>query len=162
LGIAGAAVLSLPNLNFGSQGSIAGPLEVALAMLSFAAFSVLSKPLVHKYGSVWVTILAGLAGTVMLLPFLSWGFISEVAGLSLTGWTSVLYLSLLSTVVGYLLFYTLVCRGAVSRLSVQLYLIPVISVVGGVLLLHEALSVYVIAGGAILLLSVALATMSRK
>lgn len=162
LGIAGAIVLSLPNLDFGSSGSIVGPLEVVLAMLSFAVFSVLSKPLVHKYSSVSVTIWAGLAGTVMLLPLLSWGFVSEVAGLSLTGWVSVLYLSLLSTVVGYLLFYTLVSRGAVSKLSIQLYLIPVVSVVGGVLLLQESLGAHIFAGGAILLLSVALATMNRK
>jgi len=80
----------------------------------------------------------------------------------LTGWVSVLYLSLLSTVVGYLLFYTLVSRGAVSKLSIQLYLIPVVSVVGGVLLLQESLGAHIFAGGAILLLSVALATMNRK
>lgn len=162
LGIAGAVILSLPNLDLSSAKSIVGPLEVALAMLSFAVFSVLSKPIVHKYSSVLVTIWAGLAGTLMLLPLLSWGFVSDVAELSLTGWFSVLYLSLLSTVVGYLLFYMLVSRGSVSKLSIQLYLIPVVSVVGGVLLLQESLSAHVIAGGAILLLSVALATMNRK
>lgn len=162
LGIAGVIVLSLPNMGFGSNGSIVGPLEVVLAALSFAIFSVLSKPLVHKYGSVPVTIWSGLGGTAMLLPLLSQGFVSEVAALSLTGWLSVLYLSLLSTVVGYLLFYMLVSRGAVSRLSIQLYLIPVVSVVGGVLLLQEALSIYTIVGGAILLFSIAIATMNRN
>jgi drug/metabolite transporter (DMT)-like permease len=160
LGIGGAMVLSLPNL--GSNTSIVGPLEVVVAALSFAIFSVLSKPLVSKYGSVPVTIWSGVTGTGMLLPLLSPRFVSEVAALSLTGWFSVLFLSLFSTVVGYLLFYTLVSRGAVSRLSVQLYLIPVVSVVGGVLLLQEALSGYTIAGGAILLFSIALATMNRN
>jgi drug/metabolite transporter (DMT)-like permease len=162
LGIAGVIVLSLPNLDWGSNGSITGPLGVLLASLSFAVFSVLSKPLVHKYGSAPITIWSGLAGTVMLLPLLSLGFVSEVTELSLTGWFAILYLSLLSTVVAYLLFYTLVSRGAVTKLSIQLYLIPVVSVVGGVLLLQEALSVYTIAGGAILLFSITLATMNRK
>jgi drug/metabolite transporter (DMT)-like permease len=60
------------------------------------------------------------------------------------------------------MFYTLVSQGAVSRLSIQLYLIPVISVVGGVLLLQESLSVYTIIGGSILLFSIALATMQRS
>ena len=161
-GIAGVIVLSSPDMGFSSNGSIVGPMEVVLAALSFAIFSVLSKPLVHKYGSVPVTIWSGLAGTVMLLPLLSSGFVSEVAALSLIGWFSILYLSVLSTVVGYLLFYTLVSQGAVSKLSIQLYLIPVVSVVGGVLLLQETLSIYTIVGGAILLFSIAFATMNRN
>jgi drug/metabolite transporter (DMT)-like permease len=162
LGIMGALVISLPGLYFSSGGSIIGPLGVVLAALSFATFSVLSKPLVHKYGAAPVTIWAGLTGTIMLLPLISPSFVSEVVTLSMMGWLSILYLSLLSTVVGYLMFYTLVSRGAISRLSIQLYLIPVISVVGGVLLLQESLNVYTIMGGAFLLLSIALATRSRN
>ncbi len=162
MGIIGALVLSLPNMGFGSGGSIVGPLEVVVAALSFATFSVLSKPLVHKYGSASVTIWAGLTGTIMLMPLLSPSFVTEVPALSITGWVSILFLSLLSTVAGYLMFYTLVSRGAVSRLSIQLYLIPVVSLAGGVLLLQESLNVYTIVGGAILLLSIAVATTSKN
>ncbi len=82
--------------------------------------------------------------------------------LSLGGWVSVLFLSLLSTVAGYLMFYALVSRSAVSRLGIQMYLIPVVSVIGGILLLQEGLNVFTIVGGAILLFSVALATKSRN
>ncbi|MEM1566830.1 MAG: DMT family transporter [Candidatus Bathyarchaeia archaeon] len=162
LGLLGAAIISLPNLDLSSVGSILGPLGVFLAVLSYALFAVLSKPLVQKYGSVSVTIWAGLAGTLMLLPFLSEGFTSEIAKLSMNGWLSVLYLSLFSTFAGYLLFYTLVSRETVSKLSIQLYLIPVISVFGGILLLHESVNINILAGGAILLLSVALATTDKN
>jgi drug/metabolite transporter (DMT)-like permease len=162
IGTAGTLVISLPDLNLNSAGSILGPMEVLVAALSFATFSVLSKPLVTKYGSVTVTIFAGLAGTVMLLPLLSPSFSSAVFSLSLGGWVSVLFLSLLSTVAGYLMFYALVSRSAVSRLGIQMYLIPVVSVIGGILLLQEGLNVFTIAGGAILLFSVALATKSRN
>ena len=161
LGIVGATIISLPNLDFDSIVSILGPLEALLAVLSYAFFSVLSKPLVDKYGAVPVTVWAGLAGTLMMLPLLSKSFVSEAAELSLNGWLSVLYLSFLSTFAGYLLFYTLVSQGTVSKLSIQLYLIPVISVVGGVALLHEPVNVNILVGGAILLLSVALATTNK-
>ena len=161
VGIVGAAIISLPNMDFGSVTSILGPLEALLAVLSYAFFSVLSKPLVDKYGAVPVTVWAGLAGTLMLMPFLSKSFLIEAAGLSLTGWLSILYLSFLSTFAGYLLFYTLVSRGAVSKLSIQLYLIPVIGAVGGVVLLHEPVNINILVGGAILLLSVALATTNK-
>ncbi|MFB3888822.1 MAG: DMT family transporter [Candidatus Bathyarchaeia archaeon] len=161
VGIVGALVLSIPSLDLGS-GSIIGPLEVIVAMLAYATFSVLSKPLVHKYGPATVTIWAGLIGTVMLLPLLSSGFGVAVAALSVEGWVSVLFLSFFSTVIGYTMFYVLVGRGAVSKLSIQLYLIPVVSVVGGIVLLQEGLNAYTIAGGAILLLSVGLATKSKS
>jgi drug/metabolite transporter (DMT)-like permease len=162
IGITGALVLALPDQTFSSGEPFVGLLELLVVSLSFAGFSALSKPLIHKYGSAPVTIWAGLTGTVMLLPLLSPSFVTEATALSSTGWLSILFLAILSTVAGYLMFYTLVSRGAVSRLSIQLYLIPVISVIVGVLLLQESVSVYTIIGGAILLFSIALATMQKK
>jgi drug/metabolite transporter (DMT)-like permease len=162
IGVAGTLVMFVPDLSLNSAGSILGPMEVLVAASSFALFSVLSKPLVTKYGSASVTIWAALAGTLMLLPLLSPNFGAETISLSLEGWISVLFLSLLSTVAGYLMFYALVSRSAVSKLGIQMYLIPVVSVIGGILLLQEGLNTYTIAGGAVLLLSVAIATRSRN
>jgi len=162
IGVAGTLVMFVPDLSLNSAGLILGPLEVLFAAFSFALFSVLSKPLVTKYGSASVTIWAALAGTVMLLPLLSPSFGAEVVSLSVEGWISVLFLSLLSTVAGYLMFYALVSRSAVSRVGIQMYLIPVVSVIGGNLLLQERLNTYTIAGGAVLLVSVAIATRSRN
>jgi drug/metabolite transporter (DMT)-like permease len=162
IGITGALVLALPDQTFSSGEPFVGLLELLVVSLSFAGFSALSKPLIHKYGSAPVTIWAGLTGTIMLLPLLSPSFVTEATALSSTGWLSILFLAILSTVAGYLMFYTLVSRGAVSRLSIQLYLIPVISVIVGVLLLQESVSVYTIIGGAILLFSIALATIQKK
>jgi drug/metabolite transporter (DMT)-like permease len=157
----GALILSVPDL--GSATSVLGPLEVVLAGLSYAVFAVLAKPLVGKYGALPVAIWAGAIGTAMLLPLLpTSGFLPEVEALTSLGWESVLYLSLLSTVLGYSLFYTLVGRGKVSTLSIQLYLAPVVSVVGGALLLGEAVTAYTVAGGALLLAAVGLATTRRN
>jgi drug/metabolite transporter (DMT)-like permease len=94
----------------------------------------------------------------MMLPLLSESFLTQASALSFYGWVSVLYLALLSTVFGYLLFYTLVSRGAVSRLSIQLYLVPVVSVVGGALLLNEGLTLPVLVGGGLMLVAVAVST----
>ena len=162
IGVAGTLVMFVPDLSLNSAGSILGPMEVLVAAFSFALFSVLSKPLVTKYGSASVTIWAALAGTLMLLPLLSPNFGAETISLSLEGWISVLFLSLLSTVAGYLMFYALVSRSALSKVGIQMYLIPVVSVIGGILLLREGLNTYTIAGGAVLLLSVAIATRSRN
>jgi len=156
----GAAVLSAGEI-LGFL-SITGPIAVAVAALAYAVYAVFSKPLVDKYGAVSTSIWASLAGTTMLLPLLSPGFLAEASRLSTEGWLSILYLALLSTVVGNTIFYTLVSKGSVSRLSVQLYLIPLVSAVGGVILLGESLTPDVALGGASLLIGVALATSSRR
>ena len=160
LAVSGAAILSAGDLSGGS--SLYGPLAVALAALSYALFAVLAKPLVNKYGALPVAIWAGLVGTIMILPLLSPTFISDVSTLSVTGWQALLYLSILSTVMGYSLFYTLVEKGGVSRVMIQLYLAPVFSVVGGMLLLGESVTLSTFLGGAAMLLAVWIATTRRR
>jgi len=158
LAIAGTAVLSTGSISVNDLSSYAGIIENLITALCYALFTVLAKPLVHKYGSASTTIMAGLVGTAMMLPLLSQSFFVQVSALSVQGWGSVLYLSLLSTVFGYLMFYALVSRGAVTRLSIQLYLIPVVSVIGGALLLNEPIIPSVAIGGGMMLLAVAIAT----
>ena len=157
--LAGAVVLSAGDtLSF---VTLTGPIAVVVTALAYAVYAVLSKPLVGKYGAVPMAIWASLAGTTMLLPLLSGSFLADVSRLTTEGWISVLYLALLSTVLGNTIFYTLVGRKAVSTLSIQLYLIPLVSALGGVFLLGEAVTLYLIFGGAALLVAVALATGTR-
>jgi len=158
LAMAGTAVLSTGSISVNDLSSYAGIIENLITALCYALFTVLGKPLVHKYGSASTTIMAGLIGTAMMLPLLSQSFFAQAATLSSLGWASVLYLSLLSTVFGYLMFYALVSRGAVTRLSIQLYLIPVVSVIGGALLLSEPVTLSVAVGGGMMLAAVAIAT----
>ena len=158
LALAGTAVLSVGSISSNDFASMAGIFEALLTALCYALFAVLGKPLVQKYGSAPTTILAGLVGTAMMAPLLSGSFFSQAASLTVDGWLGVLYLGLLSTVFGYLMFYTLVSRGAVSRLSIQLYLIPVVSIVGGALLLAEQVTATVVIGGGMMLIAVAIST----
>jgi len=158
LAVAGTAVLSTGSISFSDLSSYGGILEALVTALCYALFTVLGKPLVHKYGSAPTTIIAGLVGTGMMLPLLSQSLVTQASSLSFYGWASVLYLALLSTVFGYLMFYAMVSRGAVTRLSIQLYLIPVVSVVGGALLLNEPLTLPVLVGGGMMLTAVAVST----
>jgi len=63
---------------------------------------------------------------------------------------------------GYSLFYILVEKGGVSRVMIQLYLAPVFSVVGGMLLLEESVTIGTLLGGAAMLLAVWIATARRR
>ncbi len=157
LALLGTIVLSIGSVKLSDFSTLVGPSEVMLSAFCYAVFTVLGKPLVQKYGSAPTTIYSGLTGTAMILPLLSSSFIAQVGSLSENGLLSVLYLGVLSNVFGYLLYYTLVSRGAVSKFSIQLYLIPIVSVIGGSLLLNESVTAYTVGGGVMLLAAVALA-----
>ncbi len=156
LAVVGAFILSVgSDLTF---LQITGPLAVILAAFMYSVFSVGSKPLVKSYGARPVAIWVAVIGTTFTLPLLSSNFFTQVSNLSLTGWVSVLYLAILSTVIANMILYTLISSRAVSRLSVQLYLIPLVSLVGGILLLNETWSIFTIIGGFFLLAGIAIAT----
>ncbi|MDA4121044.1 MAG: DMT family transporter [Thaumarchaeota archaeon] len=157
LAVMGSVVISSPDLSL-VGGTVAGPLLVVVAAVAGATFTVASKPLVGKYGPFPVAAWAAFLGTAILLPLLSASLVQQAASLSAGGWASVLYLAVLSTVVANLIFFTLVSRQQVSRLGIQLYLVPVVSAVGGVLILGEGLGVSTVVGGGLLLLAIGLAT----
>jgi len=156
LAVVGAFILSFnTDLTF---HQISGPLAVILSAFMYAVYSVGSKPLVKEYGARPTAIWVAVIGTLFTLPLLSWNFFSQVSALSLVGWVSVIYLAILSTVLANMILYTLIGGRAVSRLSVQLYLIPLVSLIGGILLLDEEFSSLTIIGGGFLFAAIALAT----
>ena len=159
MAITGAIVLSVgADINF---LQITGPLAVIFSALAFAAFAVASKPLVREYGALPVAGWAAMIGTMFLLPLLSKSFVEEIRTLSLTGWFSALYLAILSTVVANIILYNLIGAKPMSKLSIQLYLVPVVSLVGGILLLGESITVLTITGAVLLLSATGLATGMR-
>lgn len=160
LALLGSLLLSLADLNLNGS-AISGSAEAVLAALFYAVFTVVSKPLIQKYGALSVCIWASVTGTAFLLPFASAEFIRQISALSVEGWSALLYLSIISSVVGYSVYYTLVGRGTVSTLSVQLYLIPIVSVIAGVLILHEQVTLLIVIGGAATLVAVGLARMDK-
>jgi drug/metabolite transporter (DMT)-like permease len=160
LGLTGTFVIFVPDLNLGIT-TLLGPLAVVLSSFASGAYTVASKPLVTKYGPIPVSVWASLIGTALLLPLVSPSLLQQAVSLSFYGWASVLYLALLSTVLANTIYFTLVGLHPVSKLSVQLYLVPLVSVTGGIVLLGESLSAFTIAGGVVLILAVTLVTWRR-
>ena len=155
--VAGSVLIASPNLAF-NAATLTGPALVVVAAVSSSTFTVASKPLTSKYGPFAVAAWSAFLGTAILSPLITPSLLTEAESLSPYGWASVLYLAVLSTVLANLIFFTLVSRQQLSRLGVQLYLVPAVSAVGGVLILGESLALATVAGGALLLLAVALAT----
>ena len=157
MAVGGAAVISSPGLSAGSSG-VVGPSLVALAGFSSAVYAVASKPLVLKYGPVAVSAWSSFTGTLMLVPLVSPSLLSQAQALTAPAWESVLYLALLSTVLANTIFFTLVHGQSVSKLGIQLFLVPVVSAVGGVLILGEGIGWTTVLGGFMMLAAVAMVT----
>ena len=160
LAIAGSVVISVPDLSLSST-TMEGPLLVVAAALASAVYTVASKPLTMKYGPFPVAAWSAFLGTAMLTPLFSPSLLSQAHAMSAYGWASVSYLAILSTVLANSIYFTLVSRQQLSRLGVQLYLVPAVSAVGGVLILGESLAAATVIGGVLLLAAVALATSGR-
>ena len=97
-----------------------------------------------------------LVGGLILLPFALFQLPEQAPSLEATA--SVLALSLLGTALAQLvLFRTLALYGS-SRLALVTYLMPAFAIVYGALILDEAITASMLAGGALILGGVALAS----
>jgi O-acetylserine/cysteine efflux transporter len=76
-------------------------------------------------------------------------------------WGTVIYLGLIMTALGYGLWYTLVRRHPVSQVAPFLLLMPVFSVLGGVAVLGESLSLRTVLGGLVVVGGVAFIVLER-
>ena len=71
------------------------------------------------------------------------------------------YLGLVMTALGYSLWYSLIGRHPVSRVGPFLLLMPVFSVLGGIILLDETVTPMVALGGVIVIAGVVVITVPR-
>jgi O-acetylserine/cysteine efflux transporter len=76
-------------------------------------------------------------------------------------WGTVVYLGLIMTALGYGLWYSLVRRHPVGQVAPFLLLLPVFSVIGGIVLLGESLTLHVALGGAVVIAGVAFILLER-
>jgi drug/metabolite transporter (DMT)-like permease len=158
LAVAFAGVVVVILLGSGQSVSVSsskGPLLVLIAAASFAAYNVLAKPLLGRYDAIAVSSAASLVGTLALLPFA--GTARRLTGMSGGDLLLVLYLGLVCTLAGYLL-WTVGLRGLdPSRAVAYLYGVPVVAVAVGALTLGESVTAWLLVGGLLVVGGVALA-----
>jgi len=91
----------------------------------------------------------------MLAPFFvvqrGW---TQIPNLSAIGWTSVLFLAIGCSALGYLFWYGALEHIEASRVAALLYAEPLVTFVAAVLLLGERVSAITVVGGLVVLVSV--------
>jgi len=156
LGFVGVGILILPDLREGIQANVLGQLAVVVSSVSYAGAAVFARghlrgqpPLVSTMGQMTM-------GALFTLPVAL--VVDRPSGLapSLPAMASWLALTLLSTVVAYVIYYSLIERTSATLVSTVTYIIPVFGLILGALVLGEALNGLLLGSLALILLGVLL------
>lgn len=165
-GFIGALVLVfLPVIGTPSvfNGDLTGNLLIVLAVLSFSAYTVLSKPLHKKYSPIFLTT-CFMFTSVVVSFFLSLSDFDKPwwMGVSWVGVSSLLYLSVFGTVAYYIIYQYAIKHGTPLIASTVLYLQPIVAFVLAFTLLGEGLTLGFIIGAVLILLGTWKVTVSSK
>ena len=165
IGLCVASVGALLVISRGSlTGGLSGLLRVAtvgdaLMLLSapnWALFTVLSKKMMGtKYPpALMMTYVMGF-GWMMVLPLFAaqrgW---TQISGLSVEGWASVLFLGLACSGLAYVFWYDALIEAGASQVASFLYLEPIVTVVVAATWIGEPVTWATLIGGGIILLGV--------
>lgn len=99
-------------------------LIAALAPLSWSIYSVLIKPIAKEIEPVVLTFLVVTLGTLPLIPFAPWFGGPEVMALDLGGWSALLYLSVFSTIIGFVIWSWLLKHLPATSVGFTVFLNP--------------------------------------
>jgi len=158
LGFVGVAVLT----GFDAQGSwwaVAGTLAVVLSSFSYAGGGVYGQLRIHDTPGPVLAAGNMLAAALVLVPFAAVDAPTQVPGTAAIG--GLVALILVPTFAGQLLLFRILRLFGSRKLSIVTYLMPVFAVTYGAVLLGESITTAMLAGFALILLGVALASGQR-
>lgn len=141
-------------LSLGSQ-TLTGDLLAFMAALTWAFYTLVVPPLFEHYSSLKATTIVMTIGTIPLI-FLSvpeWR-VQDWGAVTLFGWGGLLYSTVLSIALGYVIYYYCVKRLGSTRAVIYYNLTPVFSVALAFVLLGERMTLVQALGAVIVILGV--------
>lgn len=139
-----------PSARF-SIANVAGVLLMACSPFIWALYTVLSKPLLGRYPSIFVAAYGTIIGALFLLPLGSPRFVRDVVALDWRGWLSALFSGVLAMALAYLIWYRALHLLEPTQIAVYSYLVPVFGLLFAALFLGESLTAFTLLGGGTIL-----------
>jgi drug/metabolite transporter (DMT)-like permease len=156
--IAGVAVVCLSR----SGANVTSALLIVVgAAVVQGIYHPLIKPLLRTRSALEVATYTMVAGALMTLPLLPWGW-DEVAGASASAWASAVYLALVPSALGFVLWGYAVANLPVATSTALLYLVPPVAVLIAYVWLHEVPHAGELLGGLVVLAGVVLVTQGDR
>ncbi len=133
----------------GGRPLVAAPLTV-IAVVSIAYAGIYAKQRQEHFDPVRLTGMQLIVGTAWVVPL---ALITEGAPPvpTLWGWMLVGYVSIAGSVLPFLFFYWVLQRTTTTVASLTAYVVPLISLVSGIVLLDERLDPGIAVGGALII-----------
>lgn len=144
-----------------SGNSLKGNLLMIGAMISWVIYTIICKSLTQKYKGIVITTYQMIAASILFIPFIL-NDISKWHGISGYSLANLLYLAIFCSALAYYLYNIAVTNLGAAISSMFLNLIPVVSIIGGVLVLHERISVLQIVGMMLIMLSLFFAGKTQR
>ena len=159
MAIAGSVVLFWPDITATAPQSVSvlGIVYLLISCLGWAVYTIVAKPLLDRYDSFTVTAVTMLIAAPLMIGAANEPLPVLMAKLDLRQWFEVIYLVIAAGVGGTMLWNYGAKHLSGTAAGTFLYLIPVVAVIAGALVLDEVVTIWVIAGGALMLAGVAAA-----
>ncbi len=152
----GVVVVILSKGSFADNGfhlqleHVKGDALIFVAVVSWATYTTLGRKLIIEYGAINATVFTALFGTIIYAPIGVWSSVGyNYGGLSGGQWMQVLYLSLGTSIAGYVLWYYALGKIEASKVAVFTNGQPVITAIMAYLFLDQGLSVAFAVGAVI-------------
>ena len=146
-----------------SGGFGIGEAAILGCVASWTAYSLIGRTVLKALSPLESVFYSSLAGTLLLFPLtLTNASIGDILSYSLSDWTSLIFLGLLGTAIGFSLYYRAIRKIGASRSSVFINLVPFFSILLSWLILEESIKPSVLVGGILLLTGVYLTNSSPK
>ncbi|HEX3278960.1 MAG TPA: EamA family transporter [Thermoleophilaceae bacterium] len=156
--IAGVAVVCLAR----SGASLTSALWIVVgAAVVQGIYHPLTKPLLRTRSALEVATYTMVAGALMALPLLPWGW-DQLIGASASAWGSALYLALVPSALGFVLWGYAVANLPVATSTSLLYLVPPVAVFIAFVWLGEVPHAGELLGGLVVLAGVVLVTQGDR
>jgi drug/metabolite transporter (DMT)-like permease len=140
-----------------STSSVTGDLLIFGAMLSWAIYTVGTRPLLERYSPVFITGLTVTIGTIMYAPFaLLWLRGVDLSAVSIGAWIGIVYSALFSLVAAYVIWYTAVRAVGGGHTAIYSNVVPLVAMAVATVVIHEPLTMLKIGGAFAVLVGVAL------
>ncbi|MEK8127302.1 DMT family transporter [Paenibacillus filicis] len=160
LGFVGVGTISIGGL--AGHISLTGVLLALGSAVSWALGTVYMKKTSDQVDIIWVVALQVMIGGIVLL-----GTGSAVESWSAISWNlsfifNLLFISVFVIALGWLAYFKLVGSGEASKVGAFTFLIPLIAITCSVLFLGESVTLNLVAGFVLILLSIVLVNFKRK
>ncbi|HQT91440.1 MAG TPA: DMT family transporter, partial [Candidatus Kryptobacter bacterium] len=127
-----------------------GDFFVFLAVIAWTLYTTLGRKLILRHGAINSTIFTALIGSAMFLPIGVWSsFGYSYSSLSTGQWGEIVYLSLITSIVGYVLWYYALGKIEASRVAVFTNGQPVTTAILAYIFLGQGISLTFAFGAAV-------------